>query len=59
MLGRLTLLDLAAGKFPKPSEGTPRRSLGDQDSALAVKEHAGGDENEWWRPAFHRPGQDR
>ena len=46
MLGRLALLDLAAGEFPQPGERTPRRALGDQDPALTVEKNAGRNKKE-------------
>jgi len=46
MFGRLALLDLAAGEFPKPGERTPWRALGDEDPALAVEKNAGRNKKE-------------
>jgi len=59
MLRRLSRLDLAAGKLPEPGKRTPWRAFGDQDPAVAVKQHAGRDQNEWTRAAFHLAHQDR
>ena len=55
MLGRLALLDLAAGKFPEPCERSPRRALGDQDPAFTVEKNAGRNKKELMcRAAGHR-----
>jgi hypothetical protein len=59
MLGRLSQLDLASREFPKPGKRSAFRPLGDQDAAVAVKQHAGRDQEEWKRTWSHRVGQDR
>ena len=53
MLGRFPKLDLASGEFPQPGKRSAFRPLGDQDPAVAVKQHAGRDQHEWKRAAFH------
>ena len=59
MLWRFSKLDLAARKLPKPGKRSALGALGDQDPAVAVEQHAGRDQHEWKRSAFHGAGQDR
>src|SRR5262249_40614000 len=47
ILGPLTRLDLAAGKFPQASHRPAGRSLRDQHAAVRVHEGASGDEDEF------------
>ena len=46
VLRRLAGLDLAAGEFPEPGKRPPLAGAWRSGSALAVEQHAGGDENE-------------
>src|SRR5262249_15234741 len=54
-LRRVSSFHLAAGEFPEPRNRAVFRAVGEQNPALAVEQHAGGDENEACDALLHLP----